>query len=142
MEVKNQLVGIVVNPVIPRTIAILNVPFVSQEGQPICWAAAAAALGRYYTGTRYENYSASALASMVGVGVAGGSMADAQKILRDIFKIETYSIENALAEIAVTNLIDNGTPVLAASGKNRNMKLMWLKLIWLWYVDMMIVEII
>ena len=113
LKVKNQLTGIIINPIIPRVSSLLNVPYVSQEGQPICWAAAAAALGRYYTGTQYENYSASALASMVGVGVTGGTMADARKILRDIFKIETSSIENALAEILVTNLIDSGTPILA-----------------------------
>ena len=113
LEVKSRLEGITINPVISRTTEILDVPYVSQEGQPICWAAAATALGRFYTGTQYENFSASALASMVGVGIREGAMEDAQKILRDIFKIGTDSIENALAEITIKDKIDSGNPILA-----------------------------
>lgn len=121
LSVSGVLSGIVTNPVISRTSKILSVPYVSQEGLPICWAAAAAAYGQYYKGSAYAKYSASNLAAMVGVGNAEGTMNDSRKILSDIFNISTEYCNSKLSNNTVINLFQQSKPILAGfAGYNFN----------------------
>lgn len=111
--VQSELLGIIANPIVARSSRILSVPYVSQEGLPICWAAAAAAMGRYYTGSAYVNYSASTLAAMVGVGNQGGTILDSMKILSDIFHVNTTFYNGRLSNNTTINLFQQGKPILA-----------------------------
>lgn len=110
---RSELVGIVSSPAVARSSRILSVPYVSQEGLPICWAAAAAAFGRYYTGDTYARYSASELAAMIGVGNRGATISEAQTILSSIFHIGTTYYLGRLSNSVMINLFQQGKPILA-----------------------------
>lgn len=113
LSVQNELLGVITNPVVARSSRILSVPYVSQENLPICWAATAAAVGRYYTGVTYANYSASALAAMIGVGNKEGTILDSMKILSDIFHVSTTFYNGRLSNNTTINLFQQGKPILA-----------------------------
>lgn len=119
--VKAQLVGITTNPVIARSSKILSVPYVSQENKPICWAAAAAAFGRYYTGETYAHYSASDLAEFAEESGCGADFATTRRILREYFGIETTFYDYGLPNSTAINLFQQTKPILAGFyGMNYN----------------------
>lgn len=113
LTVKSQLSEIVTNPIVPRTSVTLYVPYVPQGEEPICWAAAAAAFGRYYTGSTYSHYTASDLVQAIGAEIGGGTMEDARKILTDIFGINTTYYSMQLSVSAAINLLQQAKPILA-----------------------------
>lgn len=113
LTVQCELTEIETNPVIPRASVSLSVPYVSQGDLPICWAAAAAAFGRYYKGDSYAQYTASALAAMVGVGNKEGTVNDSRKILSDIFGISTTYSTAQLSVNTTISLLLQSKPILA-----------------------------
>ena len=96
-----------------RSSRMLEVPYVSQGNYNICWAAAAASLGQYYTGSQYSNYTAYDLACMVGVGPNGGTMSDATNLLSSFFGIQTTTVNGQMGYGQIINLLQSSTPILA-----------------------------
>lgn len=113
LTVKSELTDIVTDPVIPRSYKVISVPYVSQEGKDICWAAAAAAFGRYYTGSTYSSLSASDLVAAIGAEIGPGTMADARKILSDVFNISTTYSSMQLTYGYTITLLQQSKPILA-----------------------------
>lgn len=112
-SIKSQLTGIVNNPVIPRSTKMLNVPYVSQEGMNICWAAAGAAFGRYYTGNSYTHLSASALARLMGHEATKAGMQTTRQMLSSIFNVNTTYYPGRLSNGTSINLFQQNKPILA-----------------------------
>lgn len=103
----------------PRSSTVLDVPYVSQNNYNICWAAAAAALGRYYTGSTYAQYSAYDLASMVGVGNQGAGIDKSMQILSSIFKINTTYTSSMLTSGTIVNYINMRKPILVGFSNSK-----------------------
>lgn len=92
-----------------RSWRYLDVPFVSQEGLPICWAAAASALGQFYTG---RQYTASEISLFIHGGTSGGSMDDARTALRSLFNIETTRVYGEMRYNTIINHLHSSNPLL------------------------------
>lgn len=111
IEVKNEL-QLVQPTAIGRSSTTLSVPYVPQGDMPICWAAAAAAFGQYYTGNAYSALSAYDLACIVGVGCNGASIEYSQQILEDVFHIQTTAVYTMSASQIINKLVQR-QPVIA-----------------------------
>lgn len=98
--------------VMPRSSKILTVPYVSQGDYDLCWAAAASALGQYYTGDTYAYLTPYDLASIVGVGNQGASMSKAQQILSDVFHISTRYKSGQMSASEIVGHINVARPLL------------------------------
>lgn len=111
--VRSQLTGIVTCPVVPRSSKLLSVPFVPQQGGT-CWAAAGAAFGQYYTGSTYAHYTASDLASLMGIGIDdGGYIEDTTEMLRRYFLINTIIVKDRLSDNDAITLFQQSKPIIA-----------------------------
>ncbi len=95
-----------------RSSRILSVSYVSQGDYDLCWAAAAAALGRYYTGDTYSQYSPYALASIVGVGNNGAGIDKAREILETVFHISTIYVASQMSTHTIVTHINEGRPIM------------------------------
>lgn len=99
-------------PVTPRYSKILNVEYVPQNGMDICWAAAAASLGRFHTNNEYSNYSALELINAMGASVTGGTMADSIELMRRFFDYEALYYDGQLSGVVI-NQLNSYKPILA-----------------------------
>lgn len=93
----------------PRITRVLNVPFVAQNDYPICWAAAASALGQYHTGIQI---SALRLAIDTIGSPTAGTLTDARNALRNSFGISTTLINSEPTYSSIINYLMGGKPLL------------------------------
>lgn len=97
---------------IPRYAISLPVPIVSQENYPICWAAAAVAFGRYYTGSEYASVTPVAFSYQVINKIDGGTFEDVKAGLKSIYKIDTDYLYST-SYSTIINYLTGGKPLIA-----------------------------
>lgn len=113
LSVKSQLTDIITNPVASRSSKILNVPYVAQVSNT-CWAAAAAAFGRYYTGNTYAHYTAQDLAALMGIPLDDGAgMSATRTVLSRYYNLSTTYYSGRLSNSVAINLFQQNKPIIA-----------------------------
>ena len=113
ITIKSELAGIQINGVNTRSSKILSVPYVKQVSNT-CWAAAGASFGRYYTGNKYSHLDAVDLANEMGVAInTGASMETTQKMLKDVFGINTIYKDSSLSHQTAISMFQQGKPIIA-----------------------------
>lgn len=95
----------------PRISESMNVPYVPQGEYDICWAAAAASLGEYYTGIARDAYE---LALIIKGDAVLGTLDDAVEILKFEYGISTATKAGSISNSTIMNYLLGRVPLLSS----------------------------